>query len=196
MAEGNMKVEKERVELAALLDGEIRDPRQAARLAGLMAQVPALQAEFEEQRQIKSLLAALPEHPAPDFMSTRVLGEIAARRKQPLAWLKPVAFSATALIALVVVMTVATQQLVGPVQPEALSASQPELEYTLAADPGSYKPQDWRSVPAPEGVTDERLLDFLEFASEAHAYKRLMRNSDTMSPDIAEAILVLDQGGN
>jgi len=194
-----MKVERERIELAALLDGEIQDAAEAGRLAELLSADAELRAEFEVQRQVKSLLASLPEHPTPVFISTRVLGEIAARRRRRPVWFKPVLATASALLAMVIGLTVATQQFAGSGGLELHGAdpgSEAGFTTVFASEGSNYKPQDWRAAPAPEGVTDERILDFIEFAREAHVYKRLMRSTHTMSPDIAEAILVLEREGN
>jgi hypothetical protein len=69
-------------DLAALLDGEITDMHRITQLKDSLQGDTALSAEYEAQRSVKLLLAGLPEAEAPSFMQTRIMGEIAARRKQ------------------------------------------------------------------------------------------------------------------
>ena len=75
-------------DLAALIDGEITDMNRIAQLKDLLQGDTSLSAEYDAQREVKLLLAALPEAEAPSFMQTRIMGEISARRKQRHAvWL-------------------------------------------------------------------------------------------------------------
>src|SRR5436853_3288016 len=68
--------------VAGLADGEL-SAEQAQALAGQLKLDSLMQTELQEQREVKELLADLPQYSAPDFMSTRIMGEIAARRTVP-----------------------------------------------------------------------------------------------------------------
>jgi len=67
-------------DLAALLDGEVRDLARAEELSSLIAADSNLLAEYEEQRSIKTLLGQLEEFEAPQLMTEHVLAGIAASR--------------------------------------------------------------------------------------------------------------------
>jgi hypothetical protein len=67
-------------EMAALVDGEITDMQRIEELKEMLRGDTTLQAEHDVQREVKSLLAGLPEAEAPNFMQTRIMGEISSRR--------------------------------------------------------------------------------------------------------------------
>jgi hypothetical protein len=75
-------------DLAALIDGEITDMHRIAQLKDTLQGDTALSAEYEAQRNMKLLLAQLPEAEAPSFMHTRIMAEISAKKRQRhLVWL-------------------------------------------------------------------------------------------------------------
>jgi anti-sigma factor RsiW len=200
------------INLAALLDGELRDPAQVAELNGWLARDPALRAEFESQRALKAALGSLVAGPAeqelrtPDFMATRVLGEIAARRKapRPSLWRPLIAWggSAAALVlgffTTVQVMQPALQSATLTAQgvPAAVDASAaPVLPAGLTMQV-NYAPQYWENLEMPDGVNDSQVKAFLTFANEAHNYRRLMHSgSELTTPDMAQAVLAMQEGG-
>ena len=189
---------KKFIELAALLDGEVRDAAQAEKLAQAISDDPGLRAEFEAQRAVKSALGSLPEYSAPDFMATRILGEIAGQHKPlrtPTLRVLVTAFGAFAL--LVLAFTPLTQFFFagGPTSnSDELIASQPTSSF-IPPEP-AFTPQDWREITPPADITDERVLEFLRFANEAHAYRVMVAHTGIMSPDMGQAILVLDTGSS
>jgi len=210
------KKELNRTELSALLDGEIKD---LARLEELGQQLKAdsdLAAEFEEQRQIKALLASLPEDEAPDFLATRVMGDIAAARnkRRPVALLRNLGLVATGFVLCLALVLTITQfnhrATPGQQEPARDLAFGITPEWPSDGDgttwavndfspfgvptPMYQQDWDWHAVPHVEGVNDKRVQEFLEFAKNAHHYRVLLNSSDAASPDMTDAILVLDQG--
>jgi hypothetical protein len=206
--------ELNRSELSALLDGEIKDLARVEELGEQLKADSALAAEFEEQREIKALLASLPEHEAPDFLATRVLGEIADARskRRPAALLRNLGLVATGFVlCLALVLTVNQFR-----QTDTPAVQDPARDLILSSQPAwdadgmtwavtdvspngvpmpMYAPEwDWNSVPRVEGVQDERIQDFVEFAKRAHKYRVFVTSSEAASPDMTDAVLVLDQG--
>lgn len=208
------KKEFNRTELSALLDGEIKDLERLEELGEQLKADRELSAEFEEQRQIKSLLASLPEAEAPDFLATRVLGDIAAARgkRRPAGLLRNLGLVATGFVlclALVLTITQFNQAEKPAVQDPgrdlALSLLQEKSSNSNTWSVDDVSPfgvptpmytsnWDWQAVPHVEGVSDKRVQEFLEFAKNAHHYRLLLNSSDAASPDMTDAILVLDQG--
>lgn len=201
------KREMNRTELSALLDGEIKDVAHVEELGRQVKADPELAAAFEEQREIKALLASLPEHEAPDYLATRVLGEIATARgrRRPVVLWRSLGLVATGFV-LCLALVLTFTQFNGSQAPEQLapardlqfaeSAPQWTLEFSPMGVPTPMyaSEMDWSSAPHVEGVEDERVLEFLEFAKKAHHYRVLVTSSDAASPDMTDAILVLDQG--
>jgi hypothetical protein len=189
--------------LAALLDGEIRDEQRLAELANELGQSGSLKAEFDEQRQVKSLLGGLPEYEAPAFLATRVIGEIAARRKLHRSHrLKPWLAAAggfVACLALVGLLFTPVSPLrhALPGQPMlAREVTAPTPAGVLAMD-NEYLQGSWNSemtVPVVDGEElDPQVKQFLEFVNEAHGYRVMMRQGTALSPDLPEAMLVLGE---
>jgi len=87
-------------ELAALIDGEITDMNRIAQLKNMLQGDSSLSVEYDAQREVKLLLAQLPEAEAPSFMHTRIMGEIAGRRKQRHAMWLPKWGAAAAAVAI------------------------------------------------------------------------------------------------
>lgn len=188
---------QERMEqLAALLDGEIRDSAQLEQLNAALQADGSLRMEFEQQRMVKRLLAQMPEAAAPEFMATRVLGEIAARRHMGRAWRLKVAGAAIGgfMLCLAAVggggMYLARQQGQTAVAMQPGPVVQPGV---FAATDSMYAAQDWKVAPPADA--DPRLKDFLEFASQQHGYRKMLHSADEMTPDMATAIQVLDREG-
>lgn len=198
--------ELDKIELAALLDGEIRDLARLEQLGQRLADDSDLAAEFEEQRAVKSLLASLPEQEAPDFLATRIMGEIAAERtrRQPRALLRNLGLVGTGFVlclALVLTFTQFNNAPTGTPQPARdLAFSESPFswsgDYSMTGVPTPMLASDfdWRNVAHVDGVEDERVQQFIELASKAHSYRILVTSSEAASPDMTDAILVLDQG--
>ena len=186
-------------ELAALLDGEVKDHRQAEELFADIKADSEIAAEFELQREVKLLLQQLPPFVAPDFAATRVMGEIASRRALNRTWRRR---TWTAALAGFGVCLVAMLSLGGLFvqQGEVMLADQ--AGHGSLAQPGvfsaasvAYTPQDWpQEVKVPEGA-DPQLKRFLEFASEQHRRSMMTRSTGAVTPDLPQAIQVLDEGG-
>jgi len=87
-------------DLAALIDGEITDMNRIEQLKNMLQGDSSLSAEYDAQREVKLLLAQLPEVEAPSFMQTRIMGEIAGRRKQRHALWLPKWGAAAAAVAI------------------------------------------------------------------------------------------------
>jgi hypothetical protein len=190
--------------VAALLDGEMRDLREAEQFSAQIQSDPDLKAEYETQRQMKSLLSSLPEHKAPDFMATRVMGEIAARRKlnrrfSIRTWAAAVGGFALSLITMLVFNLMGA----GPQLANApLMASQPTMVeggQLIPAAGGSignqpiYAEQYWQKQ-IPQDI-DPQVRDFLEFTRTAHGYSRMQHAADAVSPDLPQAVMVVDVEG-
>jgi hypothetical protein len=184
-------------ELAALLDGEVKDHRQAEELFAEIKTDREFAEEFELQREVKLLLQQLPPFVAPDFAATRVMGEIAARRamKRTLhrrTWTAALAGFTVCLVAMLSLGGFFVRQ--GGVTLADLPG------HSLSVQPGvfsdvSYAPQDWpQQVNVPEGA-DPQLKRFLEFASEQHRRSVMARSTGAVTPDMPQAIQVLDEGG-
>lgn len=195
--------------LAALLDGELHETDQLAALNNLLEHDPLLRAELEAQTEVKSLLGQLEEYQAPDFMATRVLGEIAARRnaQRSRGW-RPL----TAWLSGAAALLVGFASTFGLLVPRAAHQTAPLLaERSTAATPVSdsgrrlvqpglfmeveYAPAIWDELPMPAGNDDERIEDFLRFASESHTYRRMLRSSGCDTAGMANAVLVMNGGG-
>jgi hypothetical protein len=196
-----------RTELSALLDGEVKDVARVEELGRQLKADRELAAEYEEQREIKALLASLPEHEAPDFLTTRVMGEIADARskRRPAALLRNLGLVATGFVLCLALVLTLTQfnrtdapEQLGPARDLQFAESSPQwpLEFSPMGVPTPMYASDWdwNSVPHVEGVEDQRIQEFLEFTSRAHSYRVLVTSSEAASPDMADAILVLDQG--
>jgi hypothetical protein len=191
-------------DLAALLDGEIRDEQQLAGLTARMAQERELKSEFSEQRQVKSLLGGLPEYEAPSYLATRVLGEIATRRKlgRQHRW-KPWLFAAGGFAACLVLAGLLFTP-ISPLRPVNLGTGQ-VVAKDLAGEmvngqfvrnmDNEYLQGSWNSeLPvADQENLDPQMKAFLEFVNEAHGYRVMMRQSNSLSPDLPEAMLVLGE---
>jgi len=201
---------KAEINLAALLDGELRDPAQVEELNALMERDPALRSEFEAQRDLKAALSSLAPSEeqqaqrSPDFMATRVLGEIAARRKAPrLSIWRPVIAWSGSLAALLIGFFTTVQVMQPMVNTAALTAQNASTGTTSTAQvlPAGlsmdmhYTPQYWQDkFELPAGLHDEKVAGFLKFANEAHNYRRLMHSSDHTTPDMAQAVLAVNSG--
>nr|MDQ3024705.1 hypothetical protein [bacterium] len=62
------------------IDGEVTDMNRIEQLKAMLQGDDQLQADYDAQREVKLLLAELPEAEAPSFMATRIMGEISSRR--------------------------------------------------------------------------------------------------------------------
>lgn len=185
-------------ELAALLDGEVKDHRQAEELYSQIQADSELAAEFELQREVKTLLAQLPQYSAPDFAATRVLGEIAARRGMQGSLRKRTWTAALAGFGVCLVAVVAAGALFMPRNtvtyaelPDRGRLVQPGLFEDSSV---VYASQGWKSVEIPEELNAE-VKDFLEFAKQAHTYSLMTHSANAVTPDLPQAIQVLDTGG-
>jgi len=186
-------------ELAALLDGEVKDHRQAEELFTDIKADAELAAEYELQREVKLLLQQLPPFVAPDFAPTRVMGEIAARRAMARTLRRRTWTAALAGFSVCLVAMLALGGLFA--RPGGVTLADLHDRGTLA-QPGvfgdvsvAYAPQDWpQEVRVPEGA-DPQLKRFLEFVSEQHRRSVMARSTGAVTPDMPQAIQVLDEGG-
>jgi hypothetical protein len=182
--------------VAGLTDGEL-SAEQAQALAQQLHQDGALQAELEQQREVKELMAGLPQYSAPDFMATRIMGEIATRRSAPArrAWRPAMTWGASAA-AFVLSFGAAIgfwPQVVGRSATMMASTDQPQqMLPTGMLREVSYDPQPWGEVALPEGLTDPDLAGFIQFASAAHEYRKLQHATDGTSPDMPQVMLAMD----
>jgi hypothetical protein len=195
---------KDETNLAALLDSELQDSALIDALRQELEFDAALHNEFAAQQEVKQLLGSLDEYKAPDFMATRVLGEIAARRRtQALPRWRPIAAwlgGAAALVAgfgtSVSLMLPRIVQTGAPLLAENSAPASLPLDVLPVSDGFTsgmrYAPQVWDELPMPAGQVDSRVQNFLQFASEAHEYRRLLR-SGSGNAGMADAVLVLDQ---
>jgi hypothetical protein len=192
----------ERIEqCAALLDGEIRDTTQLEQLGELLKADGVLRAEFEQQRELKLLLGSLPEaQPSerePQFLQTRVLSEIAARRKANRGLRFKLAGAAAGgfALCLAAVGFIGQYFAIGasltPVMARNNSSTLTQPGVWMATDK-LYTSPEWE-VTLPKDATPE-MKNFLEFASQAHGYSKMRHSADEMTPNMAEAIQVLDTG--
>jgi hypothetical protein len=188
---------QERMEqLAGLLDGEIRDASQLEQMNTQLRADNALHAEFEQQREVKRLLAQLPEACAPEFMATRVLGEIKARRRVGRGFRLKLAGAAIGGFALCLAGVGGGGIYLAQHQANTAVALQPGTVVqpgVFAVTDSMYAKQDWQVAPPADA--DPKLKDFLEFASQQHGYRKMLHSADEMTPDMATAVQVLDREG-
>lgn len=198
---------KEYIELSSLLDGELMD-EDAKQLYERLKADSALKAEYEEQRQLKTLLSQLPEYQPPDYLATRIMGEITSRRARESSNRWRIAFASvsgfTLCLLLVVGFYLFSPAGTGP-QPAPTMTAQPVEFKTL---PG-LTDEDYMDLLSPaSSIAGERTLEtpvinlpdntapeveeFLRFASEAHGYSKILGETQLDTPDYRGAVLVLD----
>jgi hypothetical protein len=202
----------EEINLAALLDGELHDDDQVEALLAEIERNPSLAEEYREQLAIKDVLGGLEPYSAPDFMATRVMGEIAARRKTgasgywrpAFAWFGGVAALILGFLSSMGLLAPRVMQSGSPLLAEsgyqAAPLSATPVSSGMLAQPGlfmevEYAPSVWEELPMPNGNVDERIEDFLRFASESHLYRRLMSSGACDTTGMASAVLVMDHAG-
>ena len=191
-------------DLAALLDGEITDEQRLAGLSTRLNQDSELKAEFSEQRQIKSLLGGLLKYEAPAYLTTRVMGEIAARRKvvrqqRFRPWLAAAGGFAACLVLVGLLFTpISPIRPVnlgpGPMVAQDASGELVNGELVRSMD-SEYLRGTWNSeLPVADSENlDPQMKEFLEFVNEAHGYRVMMRQGTALSPDLPEAVMVLGE---
>lgn len=189
---------QERIEqVAALLDGEIRDTAQLEQLNALLNSDAEMRAEFEEQRSVKRLLAQAAETGAPLFLETRVMGEISARRRLQRGFKLRLAGAAMGGFAVCLAALGMLSQYFavgGAMAPTLAMGNGPVVQPgVLRATDALYGEQDWQVAPPSDA--DPKLKDFLQFASQAHGYRKMRHSADEMTPDMTTAIQVLDREG-
>jgi hypothetical protein len=194
---------EELVELAALLDGELDDSR-AEQLYARMQADPELMAEFEAQRQVKRALGQLSEVEAPNYIATRVMGEIGARRGQVAAWRWRTAAAAIGGFA-VCLLLVGGFLYLNQQRPVSRPAdmmlgsgeyyTQPSLSReALSREALPAEPMygvELGELVLPEDV-DAQTAAFLEFVYRAHGYQGMLNSAEALRPDLPAAILVLE----
>jgi hypothetical protein len=189
---------QERIEqVAALLDGEIRDTAQLERLNAQLNTDAVMRAEFEEQRAVKRLLCQAGEIGAPLFLETRVMGEISARRRLQHGFKLRLVGAALGGFALCLGALGMFGQYfaAGGAMAPALAMRGPVAQPgVFRATDALYGAQDWQGIDPPSG-TDPKMKDFLQFASQAHSYRKMRHSADEMTPDMATAIQVLNREG-
>jgi hypothetical protein len=210
-------------ELASLLDGEVTDMQRAEQLKAAMESDSALKAEFDDQRNIKLLLAQLADFDAPPYMATRIMGEIGARRTAQRRSFVPKWSAALGAIALFALGYGTAMQLATPNgAPVNTSVANVVPDGGGAYPPGLFRntTQDFSAVPAAfegdpyQDVYDEyayytgsseelalpadadpMLKQFIELGQQAHTYSKTMRlNHSLVSPEMSSAVLVMDSG--
>lgn len=203
---GNHKISPE--ELAALLDGEIRDSARAEQLSALIVSDPALKAEYEAQRAAKLALSRLPEAAAPDFMHTRVLGRISIERKVRRSLKLPLlrlAGGAALLFATGIgtgVYFASTNQ-PGEVAGGYVQAEHIPARGIFASTDANFTSTDslmqslaQPDLALPEGQIDSGLADFLQQAYDAHNYsKAMLAAGHKVSPDMPAALALMGEPG-
>jgi hypothetical protein len=192
-----MERQRQIEEVAALLDGELSDLRQVEELGARLRVDSVLKAEFEAQREVKSLLGQLPPAEAPAFMATRVLVGIGAQRRLQRGFKLKLVWAGAGGFAVCLIAVLAAGQFYG-IQPQRGAATLAQRDYVT--QPGvwtvtdsMYSPQDW-AVRLPENV-DPRLREYLKFVSQAHGFAKMQHAAGAMAPDMVEAVQVLDRGG-
>jgi hypothetical protein len=183
--------------VAGLADGEL-SAEQAQVLAQRLHQDSAMQAELHEQRVVKEALGVLPQYSAPDFMATRIMGEIASRRNAPAkrTWRPAFAWSAGAATFLLSFGAAIGlwPQFAAQQSATMLADSQPSMMIPAGLVQNmEYDARPWDSVAMPEGVTDPKLKSFLTFANTAHQYRKLQHASEGTSPDMPQVMVAMDQ---
>ncbi|MCB1217673.1 hypothetical protein KDL44_09775 [bacterium] len=182
-------------DLARLLDGELHDMHEVEQINTAIQADPELRSEFDEQRSIKSLLGELDEYSAPDFMATRVMGEISSRRnasRRVAGWRQ--ALSLVGALGVVAILAVSLNNRSLP----AGSANGQSMASGVAADPGKeYSDAYWTNPDFESTIEDERLRNLLQFASDAHRHSEMehLAGSDTTNIDNL-VIMVGEEGGS
>jgi hypothetical protein len=201
---GNHKITPE--ELAALLDGEVRDSARAEQLSALITSDPELKAEYEAQRAVKIALSKVQETPAPDFMSTRVLGRISIERKVRKGFRMPLlrlAGGAAALFATGIGTGVWYASTQGPADGSTQVFAREDrmpAQGVFASTEASFQTPDslfnslqQPDLSLPDGEIDPGLADFLQMANDAHSYRKAMLNTGhKVSPDMPMALALLN----
>jgi hypothetical protein len=197
-----MSRNKRITELAALLDGEVLDQESAQRLSQELLADDALMAEYELQREVKAALAQAGDMEPPQYLATRVMGEIAARRspQRRFTWRTWVAVASGTAACLLVLALFVPRYSTSPQPVSGLGNVQP---VTAESQPGVfmatddlYKPQDWSEFELPEEGVDPQLEEFLQFANDAHNYAKMLHATESVSPDLAELLLLLSEEGD
>ena len=192
-----MSRRKEITELAALLDGELEAGR-AEQLYAQLQNDPELKAEYEQQRMVKAALGQLPQAEAPDFMSTRVLGEISKKSNQTQVWRWRTLAAALGGFTICLALVSGVMYL-NRAPYQGYIPGQPVRNIDVRSDGGFGQPMpvtpyasDWqRELYLPVNA-DEGVEDFLDFANRAHGYTKSVNSTDAIKPDLPSAILVLD----
>jgi hypothetical protein len=191
-------------ELAALLDGELEAGR-AEQLYAELKDDPQLKMEYQRQRETKALLGQLPEFSAPDYLATRIMGDIAARRSEVKVWRWRTLAAALGGFAVCLLLVSGVlyynrlpqgqqfaMQPVGDVGPDYSSRDLRVMDPFAAQPRGEYAfSPEWSELNVPVS-TDDKLTGFLEFANKAHHYSKLVNDTEAAKPDLPSAILVLD----
>jgi hypothetical protein len=191
---GNGKID---TRAAGLADGEL-SAEQAQTIAQELLQDSALRAELQQQREIKELMAGLPQYDAPDFMSTRIMGEIAARRSAPAkrGWRPAMTWGASLAAFMLSFGAVIGfwPQMASRSSVMLAETSQPKqmIPAGLMRDM-HYASAPWDEVAMPEGLSDPQLKGFIQFANAAHAYRKLQHATDGTAPDMPQVMLAMDE---
>ncbi len=181
-------------DLSRLLDGELQDVHEIEQINTAINADPELMAEFEEQRSIKSLLGELDEYKAPDFMSTRIMGEISTRRnasRRVAGWKQ--AFSAFGALAVVAVLALSLNgQMNGGGAPDMSGNSMVATDSSPGTD---YATTPWTDPDFDKSIDDVRLRNLLQFASDAHHHSELEHLTGSDTPNIDDLVLMVGQEG-
>ncbi|MCC7479433.1 hypothetical protein IT575_13395 [bacterium] len=203
---GNNRITPE--ELAALLDGEVRDSARAEQLAAMITSDPELKAEYEAQRAVKIALSKVEDTAAPDFMSTRVLGRISIERKVRSGFRLPVlrlAGGAAALFATGITTGVYVANHLAPAARTAAPMFAREdrmpargvfasTDEQFSSPDSLFMSLQQPDLALPEDQIDPGLADFLQLANDAHSYRKAMLATGHMvSPDMPMALALISE---
>ena len=180
-------------DLARLLDGELHDVHEVEQINSAIQADPELRAEFDEQRSIKSLLGELDEYEAPDFMATRIMGEISAKRnasRRVAGWRQALAAIGGLGVVAVLAFSMTTRN--AAVDPNTGS----NAIATSTADPGKeYSDAYWTKPDFESSIKDEKLRNLLEFASDAHRRSELEHLAGSDTPNTDDLVIMVGEGG-
>jgi hypothetical protein len=177
-------------DLAGLLDGELHDKHEVEQINAAIKADSAMQCEFEDQRSIKSMLGELDEYEAPSFLSTRVMGEINARRTEKRrlgSWKQALSAFGGVFIVAICAMALNGNLNGSPAGDAGMLAE---------TSPGTvYEAAPWTKPNFDESIKDEQLRNFMEFTSDAHRRSELDHVASSDSPNIDDLVLMVGQEG-
>ena len=181
-----------KTDLAGLLDGELQDTQAVENINAAIEADETVRNEFNEQREIKSLLGEIDEYDAPSFMTTRIMGEISAKRneqRRTSSWMQIA--SALGGLAVVVVCVVGLNTTLNN------GGTNNAVNPVLAVADMDKLPFDYANLPTDgteiDNIENDKLRNLLEYASDAHRRSELTHTAGSASPDLDGLIMMIDQ---